>query len=107
MAQISPLPCRTLEPVWFPIAGLLLSFRIQRNGTTLPGSTFSPAVSVGSYAVTCIAALTEGEKRERYAEYKALRQDMIDYRTLKRNVDRILVLEPEEPEKPAKKKPER
>ena len=36
------------------------------------------------------------EKQEQYAEYKALRQDMIDYRTMKQNVDRILGLEPEE-----------
>ena len=30
------------------------------------------------------------EKQEQYTEYKALRQDMIDYRTMKRNVDKIL-----------------
>lgn len=36
------------------------------------------------------------EKQEQYTEYKALRQDMIDYRTMKQNVDKILGLEPEE-----------
>ena len=36
------------------------------------------------------------EKQENYAEYKALRQDMIDYRTMKQNVDKILGLAPEE-----------
>lgn len=36
------------------------------------------------------------EKQEQYAEYKALRQDMIAYRTAKQNVDKILGLEPEE-----------
>lgn len=30
------------------------------------------------------------EKQTRYAEYKALRQELIDYRTMKQNVDRIL-----------------
>ena len=35
------------------------------------------------------------EKQEQYAEYKALRQDMITYRTAKQNVDRILGLEPD------------
>ena len=38
------------------------------------------------------------EKQEQYAEYKALRQDMIDYRTMKQNVDKILGLMPEEQE---------
>ena len=32
------------------------------------------------------------EKQERYSEYKSLRQDMIDYRTMKQNVDKILDL---------------
>jgi len=45
-------------------AGLLMTSRIQRNGATLPGSTFSPAVSVDSYAVTLIAALTAGDTLE-------------------------------------------
>ena len=35
------------------------------------------------------------EKQEQYAEYKALRQDMIAYRTAKQNVDKILGLVPE------------
>jgi len=45
-------------------AGLLLTSSILRNGATLPGSTFSPAVSVSSYAVTLIAALTAGDTLE-------------------------------------------
>jgi len=45
-------------------AGLLLTSSIQRNGTALPGSTLSPGVSVDSYAVTLIAALTEGDTLE-------------------------------------------
>ena len=36
------------------------------------------------------------EKQERYAEYKTLRQDMIAYRTVKQNVDKILGLKPKE-----------
>lgn len=44
------------------------------------------------------------EKQEQYAEYKALRQDMIDYRTMKQNVDKILGLMPEEQEQ---QRPER
>ena len=32
------------------------------------------------------------EKQKQYAEYKALRQNMIDYRTMKQNVDKILGL---------------
>ena len=38
------------------------------------------------------------EKQEQYAEYKALRQEMIDYRTMKQNIDKILGLVPVEPE---------
>ena len=38
------------------------------------------------------------EKQEQYAEYKALRQDMISYRTAKQNVDKILGLGSEEQE---------
>ena len=44
------------------------------------------------------------EKQEQYAEYKTLRQDMIDYRTMKQNVDKILGLVPEEQEQ---QRPER
>lgn len=47
------------------------------------------------------------EKQEQYAEYKALRQDMIDYRTMKQNVDRILGLEPEEQTQQQEQKSER
>ena len=38
------------------------------------------------------------EKQEQYAEYRTLRQDMIDYRTMKQSVDKILGLVPEEQE---------
>ena len=47
------------------------------------------------------------EKQEQYAEYKELRQDMIDYRTMKQNVDKILGLVPEEQEQNRDQKPER
>jgi len=43
---------------------LLLTSRIRRNGTTLPGSTFSPAAAVDSYAATLIAALSAGDNLE-------------------------------------------
>ena len=39
------------------------------------------------------------EKQEQYAEYKALRQDMIDYWTMKQNVEKILGLGSVEPER--------
>ena len=44
------------------------------------------------------------EKQEQYAEYKTLRQDMIDYRTMKQNVDKILGLGSEKQEQ---QRPER
>ena len=44
------------------------------------------------------------EKQEQYAEYKALRQEMIDYRTMKQNVDKILGLGSEKQEQ---QRPER
>ena len=47
------------------------------------------------------------EKQEQYAEYKALRQDMIAYRTAKRNVDKTLGIMPEEQEQNREQKPER
>ena len=47
------------------------------------------------------------EKQEQYAEYKALRQDMIAYRTAKQNVDKILGLVPENQEQNREQKPER
>ena len=47
------------------------------------------------------------EKQEQYAEYKTLRQDMIDYRTMKQNVDKILGLMPEEQEQQKEQKPQR
>ena len=47
------------------------------------------------------------EKQEQYAEYKALRQDMIAYRTAKQNVDKILGLVPEEQDQNREQKPKR
>ena len=47
------------------------------------------------------------EKQEQYAEYKALRQDMIAYRTAKQNVDKILGIMPEEQEQNRDQRPER
>ena len=47
------------------------------------------------------------EKQEQYTEYKALRQDIISYRTAKQNVDKILGLMPEEPEQNKEQKSER
>ena len=46
------------------------------------------------------------EKKEQYAEYKAAKQDMIDSRTMKQNVDKILGLGPEEQEQ-ERQRPER
>lgn len=43
------------------------------------------------------------EKQEQYTEYKALRQDMISYRTVKQNVDKILGIAPEEQAKAQEK----
>ena len=47
------------------------------------------------------------EKQERYSEYKSLRQDMIDYRTMKQNVDKILGLEQTAREQQRQQKSER
>ncbi len=47
------------------------------------------------------------EKQEQYAQYKALRQDMLSYRTAKQNVDKILGLALEEQEQQEEKKPAR
>ena len=58
--------------------------------------------ALGGKPIPKVAQLSEqyaallAEKQEQYAEYKALRQDMITYRTAKQNVDRILGLMPEE-----------
>ena len=55
--------------------------------------------ALGGKPIPKVAQLSEQyaallvEKQERYAEYKALRQDMIAYRTAKQNVDRILGLD--------------
>ena len=59
---------------------------------------------LGGKPIPKVAQLSEqyaallAEKQERYAEYKSLRQDMISYRTMKQNVDKILGLGPEEQE---------
>ena len=47
------------------------------------------------------------EKQKEYEEYRAARQDMIAYQTAKRNVDRILGLEPEDQGQNREQKPER
>ena len=47
------------------------------------------------------------EKQAQYAEYRVLRQDMIDYRTMKQNVDKILGLVPEEQGQKKEQKPQR
>nr|WP_243152253.1 relaxase/mobilization nuclease domain-containing protein [Pseudoflavonifractor sp. 524-17] len=47
------------------------------------------------------------EKQERYAEYRDLRRQMLEYRTAKQNVDRILGLEPAKSEQLREAKPER
>ena len=47
------------------------------------------------------------EKQAQYDEYRALRRKMIEYQTAKQNVDRILGLEPREPEQQREAKPER
>lgn len=66
--------------------------------------------ALGGKPIPKVAQLSEQyaallvEKQEQYAEYKALRQDMIDYRTMKQNVDKILGLVPEEQEQ---QRPER
>ncbi|WP_025486482.1 hypothetical protein [Enterocloster sp. OA13] len=45
-------------------AALLLSSRILRNGTALPGSVISPAVSASAFSTTLIADLTAGDTLE-------------------------------------------
>ena len=69
--------------------------------------------ALGGKPIPKVAQLSEqyavllAEKQEQYAEYKALRQDMIAYRTAKQNVDKILGLEPEDQEQNREQKPER
>ncbi len=69
--------------------------------------------ALGGKPIPKVAQLSEeyaallAEKQEQYAQYKALRQEMISYRTAKLNVDKILGLEPEEQEQQKEKKPER
>ena len=62
-----------------------------------------PKVAQLSQEYTALLA----EKQEQYAEYKALRQDMIAYRTAKQNVDKILGIMPEEQEQNRDQRPER
>ena len=60
--------------------------------------------ALGGKPIPKVAQLSEqyaallAEKQAQYAEYKALRQEMIDYRTMKQNVDKILGIEPGEQE---------
>lgn len=69
--------------------------------------------ALGGKPIPKVAQLSEQyatlltEKQEQYAEYKALRQDMISYRTAKQNVDKILGLVPEEQTQNREQKPER
>ena len=69
--------------------------------------------TLGGKPIPKVAQLSEqyaallAEKQEQYAEYKALRQDMIAYRTAKQNVDKILGLVPEDQEQNREQKPER
>ena len=69
--------------------------------------------ALGGKPIPKVAQLSEqyaallAEKQEQYAEYKALRQDMIAYRTAKQNVDKILGLSPEDQEQNREQKPER
>lgn len=45
-------------------AGVLLTSHVLRNGTVLPGSAFSPAVSTSDYSATVITPLTAGDTLE-------------------------------------------
>ena len=69
--------------------------------------------ALGGKPIPKVAQLSEqyaallAEKQEQYAQYKAVRQDMISYRTAKQNVDKILGIMPEEQEQNRDQKPER
>ena len=69
--------------------------------------------ALGGKPIPKVAQLSEqyaallAEKQEQYAEHKALRQDMIAYRTAKQNVDKILGLVPENQAQNRDQKPER
>ena len=69
--------------------------------------------ALGGKPIPKVAQLSEqyaallAAKQEQYTQYKALRQDMISYRTAKQNVDKILGLMPEEPEQNREQKSER
>lgn len=41
---------------------LLISTRILRNGTAIPGSVFAPTVSVSAYTATTIVSLTASDQ---------------------------------------------
>ena len=62
------------------------------TGGTVSTLGGKPIPKVAQLSEQYAALLTE--KQEQYAEYKALRQDMISYRTAKQNVDKILGLVP-------------
>lgn len=69
--------------------------------------------ALGGKSIPKVAQISEqyaallAEKQKRYADYKALRQEMIAYQTMKQNVDKILGLEVEEQKHNKKQKPER
>ena len=45
-------------------AAVLMTSEILRNGAVLPGSTFSPTASTGSYSVMLVSNLTAGDTLE-------------------------------------------
>lgn len=45
-------------------AALLLSARVLRNGTAIPGTVVSPAVALDNFTATTIVALTAGDVLE-------------------------------------------
>ena len=69
--------------------------------------------ALGGKPIPKVAQLSEqyaallAEKQEQYTQYKALRQDMISYRTAKQNVDKILGLAPEKQKQNTEQKPVR
>ena len=69
--------------------------------------------ALGGKPIPKVAQLSEqyaallAEKQEQYTQYKALRQDMIAYRTAKQNVDKILGLAPEKQKQNTEQKPVR
>ena len=69
--------------------------------------------ALGGKPIPKVAQLSEqyaallAAKQEQYTQYKALRQDMISYRTAKQNVDKILGLAPEKQKQNTEQKPVR